>query len=174
MGWQSRPDHAVGAARTLGTTCREERASRRRERTDESIGRMFLTRASAVATRSNRPPRAVARFPLPPPGRTTGRNRPPPHRHFISSSSPADRTSNHRPSRASSAYSVLVYYYYCCFCCCCYNILSNGGRPSGGYRRPARHRFRSVRTARRRPTAAPFVPQSTVVHEYGRTRVYCH
>lgn len=62
-----------------------ERASpavttRRRWSDDESTGRMFLTRASAVATRSNRPPRrAFSTRPTRP-----ARNRPPPRRHVIS------------------------------------------------------------------------------------------
>jgi len=71
MGWQSHPvPIAPWVPRALLAPLAERsahhRPSWRRERTDESTGRMFLTRASAVATRSNRPPRAFSTAPAEP------------------------------------------------------------------------------------------------------------
>lgn len=162
----SGPDRAVGAACTFGTTDWEERASpselaardnRRIDRAD--VFNAGIRRSDPVKPAASRVFHCLRRA-----ARPAGTVR-----HRIGTSfpllhPPTDRQTTDPPE----LHPRVRYYCYCCFCCCCYNILSNDGCPSGGYRLPARHRFRSVRTARRQPTAV----QSTVVHEHGHKRVY--
>lgn len=160
------PDRAVGAECTFGTTGWEERASpselaarddRRIDRAD--VFNAGIRRSDPVKPAASRVfhcPRRAAR-----PAGTV--------RHHYGTSFPLlHPPTEHQTTDPPKLHPRNRYYCYCCFCCCSYNILSNGGCPSGGYRLPARQRFRSVRTARRRPTAV----QSTVVHKHGHMRVY--